>query len=175
MTNQRDRTQAWKLRGKVALKLAENIDTDIIFPGRYLNIPDRDQTAEHVFELAYPDARAKLGGGGFIVAGKNFGCGSSREQATAAIKYAGAGAVIAVSVARIFYRNSINLGLPVLVTPEAPGKINEGDELELDLSGGEIHNLTTGAVLKTAPLDPQAVELLAAGGLVPYLKRKFAA
>lgn len=175
MTNRAEQPQALKLRGKVALKLPDNIDTDIIFPGRYLNITDRDKTAEHLFELTYPDARSKLGRGDFIVAGKNFGCGSSREQATAAVKYSNVGAVIAVSVARIFYRNSINLGLPVLVSPEATRKIHEGDELEIDLAGGEIRNLTTGDVLKTAPLDPQAVELVAAGGLVPYLKKKYAA
>ena len=108
-----------KLRGRVRAVLGDNIDTDIIYPGRYLNITDREKTAEHLFELAYPEIRAGLQPGDFIVAGKNFGCGSSREQAAAALKFAGAGAVIAASFARIFFRNAINLGLAAVVSPEA--------------------------------------------------------
>ena len=163
------------LRGRVAAKLGDNIDTDVIYPGRYLNITDREKTAEHLFELAYPGIKAALQPGDFIVAGKNFGCGSSREQATAAVKFSGAGAVIAVSFARIFYRNSINLGLPLVVSPEAPAKLDEGDELELDLASGSIRNLSRGTVVTAAALDPRAVELLQAGGLIPYLKKKHSA
>jgi 3-isopropylmalate/(R)-2-methylmalate dehydratase small subunit len=166
---------ALNLRGRVAAKLGDNIDTDIIFPGRYLNITDREKTAEHLFELAYPDLRGRIHTGTFLVAGKNFGCGSSREQATAAIKFAGVGAVIAVSFARIFYRNSINLGLPVVVSAEAPAQIEAGHELDLDLAAGRIRNLTTGESITAAPLDSRAVELIEAGGLIPYLKRKYAA
>ena len=99
-----------KLRGRVRAVLGDNIDTDMIYPGRYLNITDREKTAEHLFELAYPELRASLEAGDIIVAGRNFGCGSSREQAAAALKFAGVGAVIAGSFARIFYRNAINLG-----------------------------------------------------------------
>jgi len=163
------------LRGRVTAVLGENIDTDLIYPGRYLNITDREKTAEHLFELAYPEIRAALRPGDFIVAGMNFGCGSSREQAAAAVKFAGAGAVIAGSFARIFFRNSINLGLPAVVAPEACAKCAAGDELEMDLSAGTIRNLARNVVLTAAALDPRAVELLAAGGLVPYLKRKHAA
>jgi 3-isopropylmalate/(R)-2-methylmalate dehydratase small subunit len=164
-----------KLKGRVAAVLGDNIDTDIIYPGRYLNITDREKTAEHLFELAYPDIRAAIRPGDFVVAAKNFGCGSSREQAAAALKYAGAGAVLAASFARIFYRNSVNLGLPAVVAPQAALICSAGDELEIDLSSGAIVNLTRRVTLSAAALDPRAVELLAAGGLIPYLKRKYAA
>jgi 3-isopropylmalate/(R)-2-methylmalate dehydratase small subunit len=164
-----------KLRGRVKAVLGDNIDTDMIYPGRYLNITDREKTAEHLFELAYPELRANLEAGDFIVAGRNFGCGSSREQAAAALKFAGAGAVIAGSFARIFYRNAINLGLPAVVAPQASLACAAGDELEIDLVAGEIRNLTGSRVVEAAALDPRAVELIAAGGLIPYLKRKYAA
>ena len=163
------------LRGRVRAVLGENIDTDLIYPGRYLNITDREKTAEHLFELAYPDLRPALQPGDFIVAGKNFGCGSSREQAAAALKFAGVGAVLAGSFARIFYRNAINLGLPAVVSSSAFAECAAGDELELDLARGEIRNLTRQSGLSAAPLDPRAVELLSGGGLIPYLKRKYAA
>jgi 3-isopropylmalate/(R)-2-methylmalate dehydratase small subunit len=162
-----------KLRGRVRAVLGDNIDTDIIYPGRYLNITDREKTAEHLFELAYPEIRAGLEAGDFIVAGGNFGCGSSREQAAAALKFAGAGAVIATSFARIFFRNAINLGLPAVVSPEVAAECAAGDELAIDLVAGEIHNLTQGRVLAAASLDRRAVELLGAGGLIPYLKHKY--
>ena len=164
-----------KLRGRVRAVLGDNIDTDLIYPGRYLNITDREKTAEHLFELAYPELRASLEAGDIIVAGRNFGCGSSREQAAAALKFAGVGAVIAGSFARIFYRNAINLGLPAVVAPQASLACAAGDELEIDLLAGEIRNVTEGRVVEAAALDPRAVELIAAGGLIPYLKRKYAA
>jgi 3-isopropylmalate/(R)-2-methylmalate dehydratase small subunit len=163
------------LRGRVAAKLPDNVDTDVIYPGRYLNITDREKTGEHLFELAYPDLRAKIRSGDFIVGGKNFGCGSSREQATAALKFSSVGAVIAVSFARIFFRNSINLGLPVVVAPEAVAALEAGDEAELELAAGRIVRLATGAIFPAAPLDPRALELLGAGGLISYLKKKYAA
>jgi 3-isopropylmalate/(R)-2-methylmalate dehydratase small subunit len=163
------------LRGRVAAVLGDNIDTDMIYPGRYLNITDREKTAEHLFELAYPDLRSNVKPGEWIVAGKNFGCGSSREQAAAALKFAGVGGVIAASFARIFYRNSINLGLPAVLAPEAHFHCEKGDELEVDLIAGAIRNVTQDRVLTAAGLDPRAVELLAAGGLIPYLKRKYVA
>jgi 3-isopropylmalate/(R)-2-methylmalate dehydratase small subunit len=164
-----------KLRGRVRAVLGDNIDTDMIYPGRYLNITDREKTAEHLFELAYPELRANLEAGDIIVAGRNFGCGSSREQAAAALKFAGAGAVIAASFARIFFRNAINLGLPAVVAPLASLACAAGDELEIDLLAGEIRNVTENRVVEAAALDPRAVELIAAGGLIPYLKRKYAA
>jgi len=162
------------LRGRVRAVLGENIDTDIIYPGRYLNITDREKTAEHLFELSYPEIRAQLQPGEFIVAAANFGCGSSREQAAAALKFAGAGAILATSFARIFYRNAINLGLPAIVAPTAFSNCAPGDELEIDLAAGRVTNLTRGTEIAAAPLDPRAVELLQAGGLIPYLKRKHA-
>lgn len=165
-----------ELRGRVAARLGDNVDTDVIYPGRYLNITDRDKTAEHLFELAHPEIRGLVRPGDFLVAGKNFGCGSSREQATAALKYSGVGAIIAVSFARIFFRNSINLGLPVVVAPaEAVAQLQAGDELVIDLGAGSILNPGKGQSYQAAPLDPRAIELLEAGGLVPYLKRKYAA
>jgi 3-isopropylmalate/(R)-2-methylmalate dehydratase small subunit len=164
-----------KLRGRVAVVLGDNIDTDLIYPGRYLNVTDREKTAEHLFGLAYPEIRANLRPGEFIVAAKNFGCGSSREQAAAALKFAGAGAVIAVSFARIFFRNAINLGLPAVVSAEAGLTCVAGDELELDLTAGEIRNITRERTIAAAALDPRAAALLGAGGLIPYLKSKYAA
>jgi 3-isopropylmalate/(R)-2-methylmalate dehydratase small subunit len=160
------------LRGLVRAVLGENIDTDIIYPGRYLNITDREKTAEHLFELSYPEIRAQLQPGEFIVAAANFGCGSSREQAAAALKFAGAGAILAAGFARIFYRNAINLGLPAVVAPTAFNDCAPGDDLEIDLTAGRVMNLTRGKAIAAAPLDPRAVELLQAGGLIPYLKRK---
>ncbi len=165
--------RALNLRGHVAAVLGDDIDTDMIYPGRYLNITDREKTAEHLFELAYPEIRANLKPGEFIVAARNFGCGSSREQAAAALKFAGAGAIIAGSFARIFFRNSINLGLPAVVAPDACTQCAAGDELEVDLAAGEIHNLTRNVRVRAAPLDARAVALLEAGGLIPYLKRKY--
>jgi len=163
------------LRGRIAAKLGENIDTDIIYPGRYLNVTDREKTAEHLFELAYPEILPSLRPGDIILAGRNFGCGSSREQAASALKYAGVGAVCASSFARIFYRNSINLGLPAIVSAEAPEVLNAGDEIEIDLATGTIRKMPAGPVCKAAALDPRAIELLNAGGLIPYLKKKYAA
>lgn len=161
------------LQGRVAARLGDNIDTDLIYPGRFLNITDREKTAEHLFEVAWPEIRAKIRPGDFFVAGRNFGCGSSREQAAAAVKYAGVGAVIAASFARIFYRNSINLGLPALVAPAAAGELQEGDEIEVDLGSGVIR-ASGGRLWRAAALDPRAVELIRSGGLVPYLRKKFA-
>jgi 3-isopropylmalate/(R)-2-methylmalate dehydratase small subunit len=160
------------LQGRVAAKLGDNIDTDIIYPGRYLNITDREKTPEHLFELSYPEIRGQIRPGDFIVGGKNFGCGSSREQAVAALRFSDVGAVIAVSFARIFFRNAINLGLPALVSAEAVEGLEAGDELTIDLTAGRI--VKGGASFSVAPLDPRAAELLAAGGLIPYLKKKYA-
>lgn len=162
-----------KLRGRVHVVLGDNIDTDIIYPGRYLNITDREQTAAHLFELTYPEIRAALQPGELILGGRNFGCGSSREQAAAAFKFARVGAVIAVSFARIFFRNAINLGLPLVVSPEAAVMCSAGDELEIDLVAGEIHDVTQHRFFRAAPLDERAVELLTAGGLVAHLKQKY--
>lgn len=162
-------------RGRVAAVLGHNIDTDLIYPGRYLNITDREKTAAYLFELSYPEIRAHLRPGEFIVAGRNFGCGSSREQAAAALKFSGVGAVIAVSFARIFFRNAINLGLPAVVSEQACAACSPGDELELDLTGGQIRNLSQNYSIRAAALDPRAAELLSAGGLIPYLRSQYVA
>jgi len=158
-----------KPHGRVRAVLRDNIDTDILYPGRYLNITDREKTAEHLFELAYPEIRAELQRGELIVGGKNFGCGSSREQAAAALKFAGVGAVIAGSFARIFFRNAINVGLPVLQCDTSG--IGEQDELRVDLSAGEVRDLTTGAVIPFVPLPPVMVTILDDGGLVAHVKK----
>ncbi|MBZ5578298.1 MAG: 3-isopropylmalate dehydratase small subunit [Acidobacteriia bacterium] len=164
-----------KWRGRVRAVLGDHIDTDVIYPGRYLNITDREKTAEHLFELVYPEIRASIQPGDVIVAARNFGCGSSREQAAAALKVAGVGAVLAASFGRIFFRNAINLGLPALIAPEAFAACRVGDELEIDLSAGVVRNCTTNQSIPAAALDPRALDLLAAGGLIPYLRRKYAA
>ncbi len=163
------------LRGQVRVVLGDNIDTDVIYPGRFLNITDREATAPHLFELVYPEIRAALQPGDIIVAAKNFGGGSSREQAAAALKFSGVGAVIAASFGRIFLRNAINLGLPAVVSAGAAAACVAGDELVIDLAAGEIRNVTQMRMIAAAALDPRAVELLDAGGLIPYLKRKYAA
>lgn len=160
------------LKGKVITVLGDNIDTDVIYPGRYLNITDKLETAEHVFELAYPELRKEVQQGDIIVASNNFGCGSSREQAAAAVKFAGFGAVIACSFARIFFRNSINLGLPLITSAEAYKNAKKGDELEINLIEGWIKNHTTGVKIESAPLDERAANLLSEGGLIPYLRKK---
>jgi 3-isopropylmalate/(R)-2-methylmalate dehydratase small subunit len=161
------------LKGRVIAVLSDNVDTDVIYPGRYLNITDKKDTAEHVFELAFPEIRKRMKPGDLIVAAKNYGCGSSREQATAAIKFSGFGGVIACSFARIFFRNSLNLGLPLITSKDAYKKVKELDELEIDLIHGSIKNLTTGITITSAPLDPKAVMLLKEGGLIPYLRKKY--
>jgi 3-isopropylmalate/(R)-2-methylmalate dehydratase small subunit len=161
------------LKGRVIAVLSDNVDTDVIYPGRYLNITDKKDTAEHVFELAFPEIIKRMKPGDLIVAAKNFGCGSSREQATAAIKFAGFGGVIACSFARIFFRNSLNLGLPLITSKDAYKKVTELDELEINLVHGSIKNLTTGKIITSSPLDPKAVMLLKEGGLIPYLRKKY--
>jgi 3-isopropylmalate/(R)-2-methylmalate dehydratase small subunit len=159
-------------RGRVIAVLGENIDTDIIYPGRFLNITDKLETAEHVFELVYPEIRKTMKPGDIIVAARNFGCGSSREQATAAIKFSGFGAVIACSFARIFYRNSLNLGLPLVISADAHKKLKAGDEIEIDLTAGKITQVASGEVIAAAPMSDQAAGLLKEGGLIPYLRKK---
>ncbi len=164
--------QSSVIRGRVIAVLPENIDTDIIFPGRYLNVTDKLETAHHAFELIYPEIKKKMKPGDIIVAAKNFGCGSSREQATAAIKFSGFGGVIAGSFARIFYRNSLNLGLPLVISPDAHKELKEGDEIEVDLTAGSIKRLSDGKVIGAAPMSDQAAGLLKEGGLIPYLRKK---
>ncbi len=153
-------------------KFGNDIDTDAIIPARYLNTSDPKELAKHIMEDADRDFPSKVKSGDIIVAGKNFGCGSSREHAPIAIKAAGIQAVIAKSFARIFYRNSFNTGLPIFESEEASEKIVQGDEIEIDADGGIIRNISKGETYKANPIPPFMQELISAGGLVEWTKRK---
>jgi 3-isopropylmalate dehydratase small subunit len=155
-----------------AWTFGRDIDTDLIIPARYLNMKTAEELAQHVMEDADPDFPKKVRPGDIVVAQENFGCGSSREHAPLALKGAGVSVVIAKSFARIFYRNALNTGLPILVAPEAVDGISEGDELTVDLATGEIKNVTTGRVFQAQPLPPFMRDLVEAGGLLPYLKQR---
>lgn len=159
------------LKGHV-WRFGDDIDTDLIIPARYLNTSDPKELAAHCMEDADPTFAGKVKPGDVIVGGKNFGCGSSREHAPIAIKEAGVACVIGATFARIFYRNAINIGLPILESPEASAEIREGDEVEVDLESGKIVNITTGKVYAAKPFPPFMQELIAAGGLIPYVRRQ---
>lgn len=162
-----------KLQGKV-WRFGNDVDTDLIIPARYLNTSDPLELAVHCMEDADPGFAAKVQPGELIAAGKNFGCGSSREHAPIAIKAAGVSCVIAASFARIFYRNAINIGLPILESPEASQRIAEGDRLEVDLDTGTITNLTREETYQAAAFPPFMQELIQSGGLIEYVKTKTA-
>lgn len=162
------------IRGKV-WRFGNDVDTDAIIPARYLNTSDPKELARHVMEDADKDFAGKMRAGDFIVAGKNFGCGSSREHAPIAIKAAGIQAVIAKSFARIFYRNAFNIGLPIFESDEASEKVKEGDEIEIDADKGMIRNITKNEGYKANPIPPFMQELIDAGGLIEWTKRKLAA
>lgn len=153
-----------------AWKFGNDIDTDAIIPARYLNTSDPAELAKYVMEDADPEFVQKMKKGDIIVARKNFGCGSSREHAPIAIKVAGISCVIAHSFARIFYRNAINIGLPILESPEAAEKIEEGHELRVDLVSGIIENLTTNETYQAAPFPPFMQAIMAKGGLIGYVQ-----
>ncbi len=161
------------LRGK-AWTFGRDIDTDLIIPARYLNMKTAEELGQYCMFDADPDFSKKVEPGDIVVAKENFGCGSSREHAPIALKGAGVSVVIAKSFARIFYRNAFNTGLPILVAPDAVDGINEGDELTVDLAGGEIKDLTSGTTYQAEPLPPFMRELVEAGGLLPYLKQRAA-
>lgn len=158
------------LSGK-AFVFGDNIDTDLIIAARYLNTSNPTELAKHVMEDADPEFVKKISSSDIIVAGENFGCGSSREHAPVAIKYAGLSAVIAKSFARIFYRNAFNTGLVILEVKEAD-KIAEGDELEIDLAAGTVRNLTKNESYPFNAIPPFMMELLSAGGLMEYAKEE---
>lgn len=160
-----------QIKGKV-WKFGNDVDTDLIIPARYLNTSDPKELAAHCMEDADPEFAKKVGEGDIIVAAKNFGCGSSREHAPISIKAAGVSCVIAASYARIFYRNAINIGLPILESPAASEDIKEGDQVEVDLSAGTIRNLTTGKSYQAAPFPPFMQELINTGGLIAYVKKQ---
>ena len=160
-----------KLKGKV-WKFGDNIDTDAIIPARYLNTSDPEELARHVMEDADKDFPSKVKQGDMIIARANFGCGSSREHAPIAIKAAGMQAVIAKSFARIFYRNSFNIGLPIFESDEAADKISEGDEIEVDADNGVIKNITKSEEYTAKPIPPFMQELISAGGLIEWTKKR---
>ena len=156
------------LRGR-AWKFGDNVSTDHITPGRYFHLRSKiEELAKHVMEDADPEFMKKFKPGDFVVAGKNFGMGSSREHAPLALKVAGVSAVLAKSFARIFYRNAINVGLPVLIVDTDP--IDSGDVLEVDLGSGIVRDLTKNIELKAKPLPEFMLNILKAGGLVEYVK-----
>ncbi len=161
-----------KFRGRV-FKFGDNIDTDAIIPARYLNTSDPDELAKHCMEDADPEFAQKVRPGDIIVAGANFGCGSSREHAPIAIKAAGVSCVIAKSFARIFYRNAFNMGLPIFESQEPAEEIKTGDEIEVNAETGEIHNLTTGKTYRCQPIPEFMRNLLKEGGLIPYIMKKY--
>ena len=159
------------IKGKV-WRFGDNIDTDAIIPARYLNTSDPKELAKHVMEDADKDFPNKVKEGDIIVAGRNFGCGSSREHAPIAIKAAGVQAVIAKSFARIFYRNSFNIGLPIFESEEASEKIKEGDIVEIDADKGIIKNITRQEMYSSKPIPQFMQELIAAGGLIEWTKKR---
>jgi len=160
-----------RFEGKV-WKFGKDIDTDLIIPARYLNTSDPAELAKHCMEDADKEFVNKISGGDIIVADKNFGCGSSREHAPIAIKAAGISCVVAKSFARIFYRNSINIGLPIFESPEAAEAIQEGDTLVVDANTGVIKNLTRGEEYVAAPFPEFMQNLIAKGGLINYVREK---
>jgi len=159
------------MRGRVH-KYGANVDTDAIIPARYLNINDAQELAKHCMEDIDAEFVGRVKPGDVIVATTNFGCGSSREHAPLCIKAAGVSCVIAKSFARIFYRNSINIGLPILECDEAAEGTDAGDELEVELESGTIRNLTKGKTFQAKPYPEFMLELMRAGGLVEYTRRR---
>jgi len=159
------------LKGK-AHKYGSNINTDEIIPARYLNTSDAKELAKHCMEDLDTEFMKKITKGDFIVAENNFGCGSSREHAPIAIKTAGLSGVIAKSYARIFFRNAINIGLPILESDEAVDKIRAGDKLEVNLAAGEIKNVTRGETYKAQAFPEFMQEIIRKGGLLEYIKNK---
>ena len=159
------------IKGKVH-KYGDNVNTDEIIPARYLNTTDPTELGSHCMEDIDPEFISKVSKGDIIVAEQNFGCGSSREHAPIAIKAAGISCVIAKTFARIFYRNAINIGLPILECPEAVDGISDGDEIEVDLDNGKIRNLTHGIESQAKPFPPFMQQLIAAGGLIGYSRNR---
>lgn len=167
--NSKLETRNSRLKGKV-WKYGDNVDTDAIIPARYLNISTSEELALHCMEDIDLDFAGAVQPGDIIVGGQNFGCGSSREHAPLAIKGAGVSCVVAKSFARIFYRNAINVGLPILECPEAVDETEKDDQLLVDLRSGRITNERTGHTYRTFPFPDFIMEIIQAGGLVPYTR-----
>ena len=159
------------LRGR-AWKYGDNVDTDAIIPARYLNVSTPEALAEHCMEDIDAGFVEKMQAGDMIVGGANFGCGSSREHAPLALKGAGVSCVIASSFARIFFRNAIDIGLPILECPEAVEGTETGQVLEVDLEQGTVTNLDTGQTFRAEPYPPFLMGIIEAGGLIPYTRAK---
>ena len=159
------------LEGRI-WKFGSDVDTDAIIPARYLNQSDPKELAKHAMEDERPEFYREVKEGDLLLAGKNFGCGSSREHAPLALKAAGISCIIAKSFARIFYRNSLNLGLPLLESPEASEAIQDGDQVRIDLATGEVHDLTQDKKFQAKPIPDFMQELLNDGGLIPHLRKK---
>ncbi len=155
-----------------AHKYGRDIDTDVIIPARYLNTSDPAELAKHCMEDLDAGFVGKVHPGDILVAEENFGCGSSREHAPISIKAAGVSVVIAKSFARIFYRNAINTGLPIMESPEAVDGISDGDDIEVDADAGVITNVTTGATFRAQPFPPFVKEIIEKGGLIESIKEK---
>jgi len=155
-------------------KYGNDVNTDVIFPGKYTyTVTDPEEMASHALEDLDPDFAGRVQKGDIIVAGSNFGCGSSREQAASCLKYAGVEAVIAESFARIFYRNAINFGLPAIVSPEAAGVLKSGETVDIDLSGGHIHAIDK--VYQFVPFPEFMMEIMRDGGLLAHIKKELEA
>ena len=155
-------------KGRV-FKYGDNIDTDVIIPARYLNATEGTELAKHCMEDIDKEFIHKVKKGDIIVGQKNFGCGSSREHAPLAIKCAGVSCVIAETFARIFYRNAINIGMPIIECPEAARSIEDGDEVEIDFDSGMIHNVTKNESYKGQAFPPFMQKIISAGGLIHYI------
>ena len=160
-----------KAKGNV-FRFGDNIDTDVIIPARYLNVSSGEELAKYCMIDIDPEFVHKIHKNDIIVAGKNFGCGSSREHAPLCIKCAGISCIIAENFARIFYRNAINIGMPILECPEAAKEIQEGDSVTVDFSTGVITDENTGKTYQAQPFPPFMQELMQQGGLVEYTKKK---
>jgi 3-isopropylmalate dehydratase small subunit len=160
-----------KVKGSV-WKFGADVDTDRIIPARYLNTSDPKELAKYCMEDADPEFSKKVEKGDIIMADKNFGCGSSREHAPIAIKASGVSCVIAKSFARIFYRNSFNMGLPILECAEAVDATKAGDKVEVDMGKGEVYNITRKKVFQARPVPPFMQELVGAGGLMKWIKKR---
>jgi len=158
-----------KLEGK-AWKYGDNIDTDVIIPARYLNTTDAKTLAAHCMEDIDQSFAGEVRPGDIIVGGRNFGCGSSREHAPISIKGAGVSCIVAESFARIFYRNAINIGLPILESEQAARDAQKGDVLSVDLAAGTITNQRTGTTYQASPYPPFVLGIINAGGLIPYTR-----
>ncbi len=160
-----------KTHGMV-FKYGDNIDTDVIIPARYLNSSDPKELAVHCMEDIDREFVSKVKAGDIIVGLKNFGCGSSREHAPLAIKASGVSCVIAETFARIFFRNAINIGLPILECPEASREIKAGDEVEVDFDSGVITDITSGQTFRAQPFPPFMQKIISSGGLINYINAK---